>query len=314
MASSDNTSLEGHGSFMNHILSYQKDYLQTCGNNESIFVSHSLNFEDVILHRLFSNVQVGFYVDVGAGHPCFENDTFALYQRGWLGINIEPNRRFHAALLQERPRDTNLAVAVSDRPGEITYYEVGRTGLSTCDAEQARIYRDLGHSVVMRQVPVRTLSTILTQADVSHINILKVDVEGFEEKVLSGNDWARFRPDVVVVEATYPNTPIRRPTDIKSSMEQRGYRHIYFDGLNDFYVECEFVAPEGLGLPPNVFDRFILRQTADRDQELRELRARLQNIYMSRSWFLTKPWRFAGRAVKRMLVRAAKHLRPWLAA
>ena len=52
------------------------------------FTSYSLNFEDVILHRLFPVNQTGFYVDAGAGHPRFENDTFSLYQRGWRGINI----------------------------------------------------------------------------------------------------------------------------------------------------------------------------------------------------------------------------------
>src|SRR6516165_11674567 len=78
------------------------------------FVSYSLNFEDVILHRLFSGIEKGFYIDVGAGHPRFENDTFSLYQRGWHGINIEPNQHFYAALVEARPRDINLEVALSD--------------------------------------------------------------------------------------------------------------------------------------------------------------------------------------------------------
>src|SRR5271165_325827 len=200
--------------------------------DDSPFVSYSLNFEDVILHRLFAGIQSGFYVDVGAGHPRFENDMFALYQRGWRGINIEPNRGFHALLDEERPRDINLWVALSDSldgGSELTYYELSGSGLSTCDPEQGRMYQVSGRNVVMRVVPVTTLSTVLAEANVTHINILKVDVEGFEEKVLKGNDWERFRPDVVVVEATYPESPIRRPTEILSVMVQRGYRHVHFD-------------------------------------------------------------------------------------
>jgi FkbM family methyltransferase len=232
------------------------------------FISYSLNFEDVILHRLFPINQTGFYVDVGAGHPRFENDTFSLYQRGWRGINIEPNHGFHARLMEERPRDTNLRVVLSDGfGGVLTYYELNGSGLSTCDVEQAMAYQASGRDVVLREVPMTTLSSILTEASVDHINILKVDVEGFEEKVLNGNDWEKFRPDVVVVEATYPESPVRRPTNILSSMEQRGYRRVHFDGLNDFYLEREFAAPEGLTLPPNVFDRFVPHQIAD----LREL-------------------------------------------
>ena len=198
---------------------------------------------------------------------------YALYQRGWRGINVEPNHGFHAELMQERPRDINLRVLLSDSAeGSLTYYEISGSGLSTCDVEQAAAYQTSGYRVVPRKVPVTTLSNILSEAGANHINILKVDVEGFEEKVLNGNDWDRFRPDVVVVEATYPESPIRRPTEIPNFMEQRGYRHVHFDGLNDFYLEKEFPSPEGLTLPPNVFDRFVPHQIADLRKEVESLR------------------------------------------
>ena len=228
------------------------------------FTSYSLNFEDVILHRLFPGTENGFYVDVGAGHPRFENDTFSLYQRGWRGINIEPNQGFHAALMEERPRDTNIRTVLSDSFGDVcTYHELDGSGLSTCDAEQAAAHQAIGLDVVKRKFPAKTLSSILSEAGVMDINILKVDVEGFEEKVLAGNDWERFRPDVVLIEATYPENPIRRPTNIPIFLKERGYRHVHFDGLNDFYLEGGFEAPPGLSLPPNVFDRFVPHQIAE---------------------------------------------------
>jgi FkbM family methyltransferase len=228
------------------------------------FTSYSLNFEDVILHRLFPGTENGFYVDVGAGHPRFENDTFSLYERGWRGINIEPNQGFHAALMEERPRDTNIRAVLSDSLGDVlTYYELDGSGLSTCDPEQAEAYQAIGLAVVTRKFPATTLANILSEAGVTDINILKIDVEGFEEKVLASNDWERFRPDVVLVEATYPENPARRPTNIPIFMKERGYRHVHFDGLNDFYLEGGFEAPEGLSLPPNVFDRFVPHQIAE---------------------------------------------------
>jgi FkbM family methyltransferase len=241
--------------------------------NSGSFTSYSLNFEDVILHRLFPGTENGIYVDVGAGHPRLENDTFALYQRGWHGINIEPNHGFHAALTEERPRDTNIRGVLSDSFGDVcTYYELEGSGLSTCDVEQAAAYQAIGLDLDLREVSTTTLSSILTEAGITHFNILKVDVEGFEEKVLVGNDWERFRPDVVLVEVTYPENPVRRPTNILSFMEQRGYRHVHFDGLNDFYLECEFEAPEGLNLPPNVFDRFVPHQIGELKAEVDALR------------------------------------------
>lgn len=238
------------------------------------FASYSLNYEDVILNRLFPTQEHGFYVDVGAGHPRFENDLFALYNRGWSGINIEPNEHFFKLHQQTRPRDQNFCMLLSDGHGEpLTYYQIEGSGLSTCDEAQARQHAAHGHVLQARNVHVGTLAGVLSEAGAGAIDILKVDVEGFEEKVLSGNDWERFRPSVVLVEATYPESPERRPTKIASFMEQRGYRHVLFDGLNDFYLEHSFKEPPGLTLPPNVFDHFVPAEIADLRNHAQSLQA-----------------------------------------
>ena len=82
------------------------------------FISYSLNREDVLLNRLFESKYSGFFVDVGAAHPVFENDTKALSDRGWTGINIEPNVSLYRELVAQRPNDRNLNVAVSDHSGD----------------------------------------------------------------------------------------------------------------------------------------------------------------------------------------------------
>jgi hypothetical protein len=74
----------------------------------SEFVSYSANAEDVLLRRLFPGPEAGFYVDVGAAHPIWESDTKALRDRGWCGINVEPQEEFLAELRRERPDDVNL--------------------------------------------------------------------------------------------------------------------------------------------------------------------------------------------------------------
>ena len=61
-------------------------------------------------------------------------------------------------------------------------------------------------------MPVSTLARVLEEARALEIDVLKVDVEGLEEQVLAGNDWERFRPRVVLVEATFPESPERRST------------------------------------------------------------------------------------------------------
>ncbi|CAN5459441.1 hypothetical protein BH10PSE11_BH10PSE11_40590 [soil metagenome] len=237
--------------------------------HQSYFTSYSANFEDVILNRIFANRPNGFYVDIGAAHPLFENDTKLFYDRGWTGINVEPNPIFFELLVAERPRDCNFSLAVSESAGDIDFYEVVGTGLSTCDPKQADIARKKGHRIVKRSVTTAPLSSILDQVTPPAIDFMKIDVEGFEQQVLSSNDWSRYRPSVILIEVTYPESPTRRPTTIRADLEKLGYHWRYFDGLNDFYVIAEFALGDDIfDRPPNVFDGFKLRATADLEQQL----------------------------------------------
>jgi FkbM family methyltransferase len=221
------------------------------------FISYSANNEDVILNRMFGSRKSGFYIDVGAGHPLYKNDTRALYDRGWRGINIEPNMTLYRELVAQRPCDRNINTVVSDTPGLLVYHEVVGTGLSTCDPEEAERAAAKGFEVVHHEVEAMTLQQILDAAESPEIDLLKVDVAGFELKVLFSNDWGRFRPKVVLVEATYPETPCRRPDVIAPFLAEQGYQRAYFDGLNDYYIEGTFhPAPEVFDRPPNVFDNF----------------------------------------------------------
>ena len=227
------------------------------------FVSHSINYEDVLLRRIFRDQPTGFYIDVGAAHPIDDSDTYMLHRRGWSGINIEPNPDFFRALEQERPADRNLNLALSDRDGSIVWHRVGNTGLSTCDSAQAERAGRHGHVITRHTVRTTTLACILADACPASIDLLKVDVEGLELQVLSGNNWDRWRPSLIVVEATLPESPERRTEEVGPYLQQRGYRRMHFDGLNDWFAEASFVPPPNAFLPPNVFDGFVSRAQAE---------------------------------------------------
>ncbi len=113
------------------------------------------------------------------------------------------------------------------------------------------------YTVIERVVETRTLGRLLEQVALDRFDLLKVDVEGWEERVLRGNDWSRFRPSVILVEATLPERPIKRQSGIAAFLASHGYHQAHFDGLNDFYVREDFRGADGaFALPPNVFDRF----------------------------------------------------------
>ena len=79
------------------------------------FVSYAQNLEDVMLWRALRSIDAGFYIDVGASSPNMDSVTRAFSERGWRGINVEPSPHYFSQLVERRPADINLNVAVGNR-------------------------------------------------------------------------------------------------------------------------------------------------------------------------------------------------------
>lgn len=224
------------------------------------FISYSQNAEDVLLWRALGHVENGFYIDVGANDPEEHSVTKAFYDAGWRGISIEPLPSFHQAFLEQRPRDVNLAIAAGSANGELTLYDTPQVrGWASPDQAVAELHRSEGHQVVELSVPVRTLASVCEEyVQGQPIHFLKIDVEGFEGEVLKGMDFARWRPWVLVIEATLPNSRETNHASWEHMVTGQRYRFAWFDGLNRYYVAEEHSElAQHFGIQPNVFDDYI---------------------------------------------------------
>ncbi|NSL53753.1 FkbM family methyltransferase [Uliginosibacterium aquaticum] len=222
------------------------------------FVSYAQNFEDVMLWRAVKNVEKGFYIDVGANDPGVDSVTKAFYERGWSGINIEPLPSHYADLLRERPRDINLQCAAGDMSGEIDVWECDVRGWATASNHVVAQHSANGHSGHFHKVSVVRLADICDKYAQNEIHFLKIDVEGFEKAVIEGMDFLRFRPWILVIEATRPNSTEEIHEEWEEGVLSSGYVFSYFDGLNRFYIAEEHSELRTFfNCPPNVFDEFV---------------------------------------------------------
>jgi len=242
-------------------------------------VSYSGNFEDVILHRALADVRNGCYADVGASHPIAYSNTYAFYEKGWRGICVEPIGAYSGIWREARAEDVFVNAALGASAGQTTFHIYQQTPqLSTGSKATVQAWRKDGRlpdqSVA---VPVLTLNSVLEQHLAGRtLHLLSIDVEGMEKDVLAGFDLGKYRPWVVVIEATRPGTPEPDYAGWEPMLLAAGYSMVYMDGLNRFYLSGEHPELRGrFALPPNVFDHFELARERDLRVRCAELEAQL---------------------------------------
>ena len=197
----------------------------------------SQRHEDYVLANVFSDVDKGFYVDVGAHDPDQLSVTKYFYQRGWRGINFEPLIKYHERLEQKRPGDKNINKAVSDKNEILSLYvPIESDTLSSFDKKIVSTVSS--KNVEEFKVHTVTLTEVFQDLKIKEIDFLKVDVEGAEDKVFAGLDFNQFRPKIVVLEFL---SPVDTDGEKKFGpiMKQNGYILGTSDTLNHYYYRQE---------------------------------------------------------------------------
>jgi FkbM family methyltransferase len=217
--------------------------------------SNAQNCEDIILWRALGNIKNGFYIDIGAQDPVNDSVSRAFYEIGWRGVHFEPTPAYAQKLRENRPDEKVYEVALSDREGELEFYQSIHSGVSTGVVEYASKNRLMGIPVESTLVPMSTLSRFGSLFVGKEVHWMKIDVEGMEEQVLRGWDSAILRPWVIVVESTLPNTRVSNHQNWEHFLISSSYKFVYFDGLNRFYVADEHSnLKEAFSAPVNIFD------------------------------------------------------------
>jgi FkbM family methyltransferase len=142
----------------------------------------------------------GFFVEAGANDGLFQSNT-ALLERslGWTGILIEPAPTAYAKCRRNRRAYThNCALVSFDFGAESVAGDFD--GYPMASVEGHRLGRQSDFTV-----SARTLQSILDEHEVSHVDFLSLDAEGYELEILRGCDFSRLTIDYMLVELS-PDT------------------------------------------------------------------------------------------------------------
>ncbi len=177
--------------------------------------------EDAFLREIFLEKETGFYIDVGAHHPTRYSNTYIFYSMGWRGINIEPQKKAIDLFNKKRPRDINLNLAVSEKEGEITFFEAEDNAYSTIIPSVAKDFKKVTKSKVQSLPLSKILDKHLPKK--THIDFISIDTEGNDLTVLKSNDWKKYKPTYILVEMIQMPEYSKEDKKIYDFLKKAGY-------------------------------------------------------------------------------------------
>lgn len=153
------------------------------------------------------NRDSGFFVEAGAHDGFTQSNTYWLeHFRHWTGLLVEPMSTLATKAKRIRPGATVVQCALIAAGDSRTQLRM-RFGdlMSMVDGAREAGWPGLGtilgwHDPYEADVDARTLSALLDDINAPQVDLLSLDVEGFEAEALRGLDLERHAPCYVLVE------------------------------------------------------------------------------------------------------------------
>jgi len=190
------------------------------------------------LHRFALAHRDVFFVQVGA-HDARAGDQLSLYieRDGWRGVLVEPVPELFERLRARYEGSPGLAfenVALAEEDGTRSFYQLDETAgdvyaladhLGSLDREVLLSHEEqvpnIEDHLVRIEVPCASFDTLLRRHAIEHIDVLSLDTEGYDGKLLRAFPWHRVQPRLVAYEHNHLDAPEREATE--TLLRELGY-------------------------------------------------------------------------------------------
>jgi FkbM family methyltransferase len=169
--------------------------------------------EDIFLNEnIFKNKTNGVYIELGAlDGILYSNTKFFEDTLNWTGILIEPHPDKFILLKQNRPNNFlfNDLVSCHAEPLDFRYFVHDHAAVSGVENTLSQHHFDAyfesnneyNKSLEQNKISIkpRTLTEIIKETKLTHIDLLSLDVEGHEFEVLQSWDFS-IPIDIILIE------------------------------------------------------------------------------------------------------------------
>ncbi len=139
----------------------------------------------------------GFYIEAGAYDGLFQSNTKILEEKlNWTGILVEPSPTTFLDLVKNRPNNININKCLVD------YDHTSDTISGTFDNGPMSSVNNIRpiRTSSMIDVPCIQLEKILDEYNISRIDFMSLDTEGYELNVLKGMNLNKYTPQFLLIE------------------------------------------------------------------------------------------------------------------
>lgn len=189
--------------------------------------------EDVLIRKLFDkSKRNGVYLDIGSYHPFTHSNTAYFWMKGWHGFNVDANPHTIKLFNEYRPTDTNIwtaiipAVDYENGTRRVSLMLPSKADYSSGVAAAGTVNNSVGNErgfSETQEVPATSVASLLENKNIKNIDYLNIDIEGYDEIILSEIDFSIITPTVVTVEDYSDNLEQLVNSRITNLMKGNGY-------------------------------------------------------------------------------------------
>ncbi|WP_295157292.1 FkbM family methyltransferase [uncultured Brachyspira sp.] len=198
----------------NDVLDFGKKLYESKLNIEK---QTNINFQseieqDFISYLIFSGNKKGFFIDIGANDGIKISNTYFFEKLGWSGICVEANPIIYEQLQKNRNCDLyNCAILDKKMDNvKLVNYE-GHSLMAKVDISESN-----ENSINIKSITFDDL--MYNYKNINSVDLLSIDVEGFELNILKTIDFDKYDIKLIIVENN------EKEGILKEYMKSKGYR------------------------------------------------------------------------------------------
>lgn len=183
-----------------------------------------------VAEKMFPSVRDGYFLDVGSADGFINSNTWALEQRGWKGICIDP---FPSNMTV---RTCQMFRAAVDAEGghTVQFKDAGELGGISNYMDR---WKDIVKDAKTVELTTVTLGDILQRAHApSFIHFMSLDIEGAELEALRGFPFDKYTLGSLAIEHNYEEP---KRSEIEHLLKSKGYTRARAWMQDDFYVPAQ---------------------------------------------------------------------------